>query len=140
MDDFKLIFGLEFLQDTRTASLLHVDFLMMLGVKHCTIPTLAGQIGEKNLSAMQFEKRCKRSDPPYLCTLRFDEIEAPGSNPSVVKRLLKEFENVRLDELPHKLPLKRLVDHKIELVPGTEHPARAPYRMSQPELVELRSS
>ncbi|KAL0462643.1 UNVERIFIED_CONTAM: RNA-directed DNA polymerase [Sesamum latifolium] len=42
------------------------------------------------------------------------------------------------DELPRKLPPKRAVDHKIELVPGTKPPARAPYRMSQPELVELR--
>ncbi|KAL2223627.1 UNVERIFIED_CONTAM: Transposon Tf2-12 polyprotein [Sesamum indicum] len=33
---------------------------------------------------------------------------------------------------------KRAVDHEIELVPGTKPPARAPYRMSQPELVELR--
>ncbi|KAL2225116.1 UNVERIFIED_CONTAM: Transposon Ty3-G Gag-Pol polyprotein [Sesamum indicum] len=42
------------------------------------------------------------------------------------------------DELPRKLPPKRAVDHEIELVPGTKPPARAPYRMSQPELVELR--
>ncbi|KAL2237815.1 UNVERIFIED_CONTAM: hypothetical protein Sindi_0973200 [Sesamum indicum] len=42
------------------------------------------------------------------------------------------------DELPWKLPQKRAVDHEIELVPGTKPPARAPYRMSQPELVELR--
>ncbi|KAL0462685.1 UNVERIFIED_CONTAM: Retrovirus-related Pol polyprotein from transposon.6 [Sesamum latifolium] len=42
------------------------------------------------------------------------------------------------DELPRKLPPKRAVDHKIELVPSTKPPARAPYKMSQPELVELR--
>ncbi|KAL0433189.1 UNVERIFIED_CONTAM: hypothetical protein Slati_2653200 [Sesamum latifolium] len=42
------------------------------------------------------------------------------------------------DELPRNLPPKRAVDHKIELVPGMKPPARAPYQMSQPELVELR--
>ncbi|KAL0427845.1 UNVERIFIED_CONTAM: hypothetical protein Slati_2959300 [Sesamum latifolium] len=42
------------------------------------------------------------------------------------------------DELPRKLPPKRTVNHRIKLVPGTKPPARAPYRMSQPELVELR--
>ncbi|KAL0411108.1 UNVERIFIED_CONTAM: hypothetical protein Slati_3700500 [Sesamum latifolium] len=105
MDDFKLILGLEFLRDTRTA----------------------------------FEKGCKRSEPSYLCTLRFDEIEeASGPIPGVVKKLLREFEDVMPDELPRKLPPKRTVDHEIELVPGTKPPARAPYRMSQPELVELR--
>ncbi|KAL0448456.1 UNVERIFIED_CONTAM: hypothetical protein Slati_1402000 [Sesamum latifolium] len=88
---------------------------------------------------MQFEKGCKRSKPSYLCTLRFDEIEeASGTIPGVVKRLLKEFEDVMLDELPWKLPPKRAVDHEIELVPGTKPPARALYRMSQPELVDLR--
>ncbi|KAL0449443.1 UNVERIFIED_CONTAM: RNA-directed DNA polymerase [Sesamum latifolium] len=139
MDDFKLILGLEFLRDTRTAVLPHVDSLMMMGTKPCVIPTLAGRTGEKNLSAMQFEKGCKRSEPSYLCTLRFDEIEeASGPIPGVVKKLLREFEDVMPDELPRKLPPKRTVDHEIELVPGTKPPARAPYRMSQPELVELR--
>ncbi|KAL0451423.1 UNVERIFIED_CONTAM: Transposon Tf2-12 polyprotein [Sesamum latifolium] len=91
------------------------------------------------MSAMQFEKGCKRSEPSYLCTLRFDEIEkASGRIPGVIKKLLKEFEDVVPDELPRKLPPKRAVDHEIELVPGTKPPARAPYRMSQPELVELR--
>ncbi|KAL2224126.1 UNVERIFIED_CONTAM: Retrovirus-related Pol polyprotein from transposon, partial [Sesamum indicum] len=111
MDDFKLILGLEFLRDTR----------------------------EKNLSAMQFEKGRKRNEPSYLCTLRFDEIEeTSGPIPGEIKKLLKEFEDVMPDELPRKLPPKRAVDHEIELVPGTKPPARAPYRMSQPELVELR--
>ena len=57
---------------------------------------------------------------------------------AVIKKLLKEFEDVMPDELPRKLPPKRAVDHEIELVPGTKPPARAPYRMTQPELEELR--
>ncbi|KAL0451598.1 UNVERIFIED_CONTAM: RNA-directed DNA polymerase [Sesamum latifolium] len=139
MDDFKLIIGLDFLHDTRTAVLPHVDSLIMMGTKPCVIPTLAGRTGERNLSAMQFEKGCKRSEPSYLCTLHFDEIEkASGPIPGVIKKLLKEFEDVLPDELPRKLPPKRAVDHEIELVPGTKPPARTPYRMSQPELVELR--
>ncbi|KAL0354320.1 UNVERIFIED_CONTAM: hypothetical protein Sangu_1013300 [Sesamum angustifolium] len=53
-------------------------------------------------------------------------------------KLLKEFEDVMPDELPRSLPLKRVVDHEIELVPGTKPPAKKLYRLSQPELVELR--
>ncbi|KAL0434154.1 UNVERIFIED_CONTAM: hypothetical protein Slati_2749700 [Sesamum latifolium] len=139
MDDSKLILGLDFLRDTRTTVLPHVDSLMMIGAKPCVIPTLAGRTGEKNLSAMQFEKGCKRSEPSYLCTLHFDEIEkASRPIPGVIKKLLKEFEDVMPDELPQKLLPKRAVDHEIKLVPGTKPPARAPYKMSQPELVELR--
>ncbi|KAK4400373.1 hypothetical protein Sango_1143400 [Sesamum angolense] len=73
-DDFKLILGLEFLQDTRTAVLPHVDSLMMLGVKPCIIPILARRTGEKNLSAMQFKKGCKWNEPSYLCTSRFEKL------------------------------------------------------------------
>ncbi|KAL2246590.1 UNVERIFIED_CONTAM: Transposon Tf2-12 polyprotein [Sesamum indicum] len=139
MDDFKLILGLEFLRDTRTAVLPHVDSLMMMGAKPCVIPTLAGRTGERNLSAMQFEKGRKRNEPSYLCTLCLDEMEeVSGPIPSGIKKLLMEFEDVMPDELPRKLPPKRAVDHEIELVPSTRPPARAPYRMSQPELVELR--
>ncbi|KAL0445652.1 UNVERIFIED_CONTAM: hypothetical protein Slati_1693100 [Sesamum latifolium] len=99
MDDFKLILELDFLRDTRTAVLPHVDSLMMMGTKPCVIPTLAGRTGEKNLSVMQFEKGCKRSEPSYLCTLHFDEIEkASGPIPGVIKKLLKEFKDVMPDE------------------------------------------
>ncbi|KAL0375824.1 UNVERIFIED_CONTAM: hypothetical protein Scaly_0700000 [Sesamum calycinum] len=139
MDDFKLILGLKFLRDTHTVVLPHVDSLMMLAAKPCIVPALAGRTGEKNLSAMQFEKGHKRNKPSYLCTLCFEEIEqASGPIPSVLKKLLREFEDVMPDELLQKLPPKRVVDHEIELVPDTKPPARAPYRMSQPELVELR--
>ncbi|KAL0352240.1 UNVERIFIED_CONTAM: hypothetical protein Scaly_1612700 [Sesamum calycinum] len=123
MDDFKLILELEFLRDTCTTVLPHVDSLMMLGAKLCVIPTLAGRTGEKNLSAMQFEKEHKRNKPSYLCTLRFEEIEqASGPIPGIIKKLLKEFEDVMPDELPRKLPPKRAVDHEIELVPSTSIP------------------
>ncbi|KAL2240912.1 UNVERIFIED_CONTAM: Transposon Tf2-11 polyprotein [Sesamum indicum] len=139
MDDFKLILGLEFLRDTRTAVLPHVNSLMMLGAKPYVIPTLAGRTGEKNLSAMQFEKGRKQDEISYLGTLCFEEMEeVSGPTPGGSKKLLGESEDVMPDELPRKLPPKRAVDHEIELVPGTRPPARAPYRIPQPKLVELR--
>eukprot|EP00253_Pinus_taeda_P022536 PITA_22536 len=42
------------------------------------------------------------------------------------------------DELPKKLPPRRAVDHSIELEPGKEPSAKAPYRLSGPELEELK--
>ncbi|KAA3473068.1 reverse transcriptase [Gossypium australe] len=41
-------------------------------------------------------------------------------------------------KLPKKLPPKREVDYKIELVPNMESPTRAPYCMSLQELNELQ--
>ena len=48
-----------------------------------------------------------------------------------------EFLDVFLDELPG-LPPDRDVEFKIELVPGTAHMSRRPYRMPPNELAELK--
>ena len=40
-------------------------------------------------------------------------------------------------ELPKTLPTRCADDHKIELVPGSKSPSKAPYRMSPMELVEM---
>ncbi|KAL0373929.1 UNVERIFIED_CONTAM: hypothetical protein Sradi_3308600 [Sesamum radiatum] len=100
---------------------------------------MAGQTREKNLSVMQFEKGCKLSEPSSLCTLHFDESEeASGPITGVVKKLLKEFENMMPDELPRKLLSKRPMDYENRIGASTKPSTRALYLMSQPELVELR--
>ncbi|KAH6817610.1 hypothetical protein C2S51_001213 [Perilla frutescens var. frutescens] len=139
MDDFKLILGLDFLRDTKTAVMPHAGALMMMGNKPCVAQTVSPRTSSKPLSAMQFVKGCRKNEPSFLCTLRVEDIEEKsGKIPEVVKRILQEFEDVMPDELPKKLPLKRAVDHEIKMVPGTKPPTRAPYRMSYPELEELR--
>ncbi|KAG8474454.1 hypothetical protein CXB51_034098 [Gossypium anomalum] len=55
-----------------------------------------------------------------------------------VERLLKSFQDVMPVELPKRLPPKKEVDHKIELLPNAELPVRALYQMAPPELEELR--
>jgi hypothetical protein len=42
------------------------------------------------------------------------------------------------EELLEDLPLRRRIDHAIEVIPGVEPPAKAPYRMSHEELKELK--
>jgi len=51
--------------------------------------------------------------------------------------LLREYSDV-LRDLPDKLPPKRRVEHPIDTIPGAKEPHRAPYRMSQAELDELK--
>lgn len=41
-------------------------------------------------------------------------------------------------KLPKKLPLRKPIDHHIELVLGVKLPTQVPYRMTPLELVELR--
>ncbi|RVW29804.1 hypothetical protein CK203_087390 [Vitis vinifera] len=58
--------------------------------------------------------------------------------PNSVVKILKEFRDVMPAQLPKKLPPRRLIDRKIELLPRTKPPTQAPYRMSPAELLELR--
>jgi hypothetical protein len=51
--------------------------------------------------------------------------------------ILREYKYVFPEEVPG-LPLRRDIDFSIELVPGAVPMSREPYRMSTPELVELK--
>jgi len=79
-----------------------------------------------------------------LCVMRvldeFERKEATNlvSFPKCVKRILDEFPDVMPKELPNELPLRRQVDHAIEVMSRMVPPAKAPYRMSHEELKELK--
>jgi len=68
-----------------------------------------------------------------LCMMRvLDEYEPKEvtnlvTSPNCIKRVLDEFPNVMLKELPEDLPLRRQVDHVIEVMSGMAPPAKAPY-------------
>ena len=51
--------------------------------------------------------------------------------------MLQEFRDVFLDEIPG-LPPKRDIDFTIELVLGVALESKEPYRMSTPEMLELK--
>ena len=51
--------------------------------------------------------------------------------------ILQEFRDVFLDEIPG-LPPERDIDFTIELVPGAALVSNTPYRMSAPEILELK--
>ena len=58
--------------------------------------------------------------------------------PNGVKKVLQEFQNVLPEQLLKVLPLRRTVDHEIELLPRVKPPAKGLYRMTPPKLAELR--
>ena len=90
------------------------------------------------LSALQLKRGLKHQEPTFLTVLSEKEDGGNDEIPGAIQRVLKEFSSVMPDKLPKALPPRRPVDHAIELVPGAKPPARAPYRMSPPELAELR--
>ena len=52
-------------------------------------------------------------------------------------QVLQEFRDVFPDEIPG-IPPKRYIDFTIELVPGAAPVSKKPYRMSTPEMLELK--
>ncbi|XP_060181990.1 uncharacterized protein LOC132611597 [Lycium barbarum] len=142
IDDFDLIVGLEFMRQTNIIPIPYADVLLMMGAngaKPCIVPCTTIKMASGNISALQLKKRVHRQEPTFLATLCIEEIErSSGPIPMPVKELMKEFEDVMPQDMSKRLPPRRTVDHEIALVPGAKPPARAPYRMSQPELTEFR--
>jgi uncharacterized protein (DUF2344 family) len=57
--------------------------------------------------------------------------------PTEVAKLLEEYVDVIPDELPNGLPLKRAIQHHIDLIPISYLPNQATYRMSLIQHEEL---
>ena len=66
------------------------------------------------------------------------EARNDGLLPRHIREVLGKYKDVFTNELPQELPPKRKVDHKIEVIPGSEPPSKAPYQLNQKELLELK--
>ncbi len=79
-----------------------------------------------------------------MCVMRvLDEFEPKEATNLVtpskcINQVLEELSDVMPEELPEDLPLRRRVDHVIEVMPGVAPPTKAPYWMSHEELKELK--
>ena len=73
-----------------------------------------------------------------MYAVHVEELEQqPESNLMDTLPVVREFKEVFPNEIPH-LPPKREIDFSIDLVLGATPVSRAPYRMSPPELMELK--
>jgi hypothetical protein len=59
-----------------------------------------------------------------LTSTRVDDL------PEEVQKLLEEFADIVVDELPRSLPLIRSVSHHIDLIPRASLPNKAVYRLT----------
>ncbi|XP_042951365.1 uncharacterized protein LOC122286598 [Carya illinoinensis] len=138
MDDFNIVLGMEFLRQFNVVSLPHYNSVCILEGGPCMVPTMSKPNTTQLLSAIQFKKGCKKGEISYLATLVEDDVKTSPAPPKEIMDVLIEYEDVMPPKLPKKLPPRREVDHQIELEPSAKPPAKAPYRMSPPELKELR--
>ncbi|XP_039053116.1 uncharacterized protein LOC120195059 [Hibiscus syriacus] len=139
MDDFDVVLGLDFMMASQVIPVPASSCLMFMGEQPCVVPaTILPRPGKKILSAIQFKRGVKKGEPSFLVFPISKEDDNLGMVPRNVKEVLRDFEDVMPGELTKELPPRRLVDHEIELIPGVKPPAKCPYRMSPPELAELR--
>ncbi len=141
LDDYDFVIGMDFLDRIDALIVPFADCICILDARcQCIVPVKRSQgNGQKTLSAMQLSRGVQKGEMTYLAALKVEDARGDGDEvPTVVTRVLTEFKDVMPQELPKKLPPKREVDHRIELVSDARPPAMAPYRMAPPELEELR--
>ncbi|KAG7564224.1 Retrotransposon gag domain [Arabidopsis suecica] len=65
-------------------------------------------------------------------------IDCEGKDiPEEIKAIIKRFQDVFPEELPHGLPPIRGIEHQIDLIPGAQLPNRPAYRVNPTEAKEL---
>ena len=145
-DDFVVILGDEFFMATKAALLPFIDVMLIFDEKQPCYILAKRKVGnnktskgkESMVSAMQVEHGLKKREMIYLVAMIEVKQDKFVEVPDAIAGLLEEFVDVMPPKLPKTLPLRRAVDHKIELVPSSKPPSKAPYRMSPMELAEMR--
>jgi hypothetical protein len=103
--------------------------------KRITLQGIRKPVSVRQISALQMRKYCRKGCTLYaiqvLKTIEGDK-PSPDDHP-----ILREYRDVFPEEVPG-LPPRRDIDFSIELAPGAVPVSRTPYRMSTPELVELK--
>ncbi|OMO74467.1 reverse transcriptase [Corchorus capsularis] len=141
LDDYDFVVVLDFLDRINALLVPFADCVCILDPRcQCIVPVRreTGQ-ATMTLSAIQLAKGVRKDEETFLAALKLDEQAMEKEQaPLEVLEVLDSFKDVMPRELPKRLPPKREVDHKIELVPNAQPPAKASYWMSPPELEELR--
>ncbi|XP_048228190.1 uncharacterized protein LOC125369504 [Ricinus communis] len=106
----------------------------------CMVPLKReAKVKAMKISAMQLSERVEKAQPSFLAVLKEEVATLPQDKvPKEITGVLDEFGNVMPAELPKKLPSKREVDQKMELVEGTRPLTAVPHSMAPLEFEELR--
>jgi len=145
LDDYDIILGLDFLRKVKVVLMPYLNGMMIASegcpcfVPCCNVAAANVVKGGKSLvSAIAIDKALRKGREVFLATIVDEKADYCGEVPKEIASVLQQFEDVMPPQLPKKLPPRRAIDHRIELVSGAKPPSQAPYRMSPRELAELR--
>ncbi|XP_015084245.1 uncharacterized protein LOC107027655 [Solanum pennellii] len=148
LGEFDIILGIDFLRKFQFVPVPHLDGMMVINEKNTQFlkgvhPFVkVSKVAKKKdkgilLFAILINKGLKKGDETILAVLIELKPDVTVEVPDCVVELLKQYSDVILPELPNKLPLRRDIIHKVELLRGMVTPAQAPYLMVPKELAEL---
>ena len=100
-----------------------------------TLQGIQNHVSVRQISSLQVKKYCKKGCSLYGVQV-LNSIEENKQNLED-HPILREYKDVFLEEVPG-LPPRRDIEFSIELALGVVPVSRTPYRMSTPELVELK--
>ncbi|GAV84407.1 gag-asp_proteas domain-containing protein [Cephalotus follicularis] len=131
LDDFDVIFGIDFLTRSKAVPMPHLKGLMFMGENQpCFVfgnmmeDHYCGNKGKNSmLSTMQISDGLRKGDTTYIASLVELKPYVVVEVVDEVADLLKEFADVMPSELPRILPPRRAIDHKIDIVPGSNSPS-----------------
>ena len=149
LGDLEIILGIDLLQKFQFVPFPYVDGVMVMNGSNTGFLKGVHPFGNINkvekkkdkgmlLSTMSIDKGLKKGDDTILAALVEVKPDVKMEVPDCVAELLTQYADVMLPKLPNKVPPRRDIDHKMELLPRTVAPSQAPYRMAPKELVELR--
>jgi hypothetical protein len=145
LDDYDIILGLDFLRKAKIVLMSYLNGVMIASegcpcfVQCCNVAAANVAKREKSLvSAIAIDKVLRKGGEVFLATIVDEKADYCGEVPKEIVSVLQQFEDVMPPQLLKKLPPRRAIDHRIELVSGTKPSSQAPYRMSPMELAELR--
>eukprot|EP00253_Pinus_taeda_P017365 PITA_17365 len=117
------------------------------GIKHTLVPIKEENTAEASgvktllLGGKEFIKQIEDSEINFAVIRRPRTVvlhTQVSDLPEDVQRLLQDFGDIVVDDLPDELPPRRGISHCIDFIPGASLPNKAAYRMSPKDHEEIR--
>jgi hypothetical protein len=94
------------------------------------------------MSGKELLKEVKKKEDPQFIVVSKPRIVLTSTRvddlPEGIQKLLEEFADIVVDELPRSLPPIRSISHHIDLIPGASLPNKAAYRLTPQENEEVK--
>ncbi|KAJ0539891.1 putative nucleotidyltransferase, Ribonuclease H [Helianthus annuus] len=135
-----IIVGMDFLRENHAKVVCFdkmIRFLLANGDQLCVYGEAPSK-GLKLMSCVQASKYLRKEYGAFLANIVVAGEEKKGKTEVKDVPVVCEFPNVFPDDLPGLLP-SRDIDFRIDLVPGANPVARAPYQLAPSEMRELSS-